>query len=108
MLVLLALALLLAPFHGHGSGDGTAADHGSRVIALDAGGPTPEPQPEHPDHKSGPCGACMVIKHSVPPRISDALVIPVVGGLRFWPLARDSAVAAAPTDLFRPPIRAAA
>ena len=108
MFALLALALVLAPFHAHESADHALADRGSIVFTLDANGPSPEPQPHNLDHKSGSCGVCSVTNHAVPAQIVDTSVVPIAGELKFLPVPPAGGVAAAPTDLFRPPIRSAA
>ena len=105
IMALVALALLLAPMHGHESsaGDGSTS---VAVHALDQSGSAPEPQPENGDHKPSPCPVCLLLKQ-----------VTVVGDLD-WPepifgaidrplQPTDAAPSPLIADLFRPPIASA-
>ena len=105
VMVLVTLALLLAPMHSHDSpaGEGTAQ---TAVVTLDQSGAAPEPQPDGSDHNPSPCPVCLLLKQ-----------VAAIGGLD-WPEPVFASIDcprqptdAAPTpliaDLFRPPIASA-
>lgn len=108
MLALMALALVLAPLHGHEGTSGDLIDRGSVVSAPDAGSPTPESPPDQPDHKAEPCSVCLGIKLVAVPQQVIMLVTPLICYLTFPPFHANSSIVAVSVNLFRPPIRIAA
>lgn len=103
VLALFALALSLAPIHGHGPQGG---DFGERVIlSLDVYDHSPEPTPDHPDQKSGQCSACLTFKQFAMPAHTSSLTMSAVVGLLWWPARISGDVAESSANLFRPPIR---
>lgn len=106
ILALVALALLLAPLHNHESTAGDTVALATAVM-LDSSGSTPDPQPDNGDHKYSPCPVCLLLKQVAS---IDGFALPekTFGSIDRPRPKTEAMPSAMITDLFRPPIAAAA